>query len=359
MKTDVRLESVTKRFGAVVAIDNLNLDVQPGELLTLLGPSGCGKTTVLRLIAGFYTPETGRVLIGGIEVTRMPANKRHTAMVFQSYALFPHMNVWHNIAYGLKIRKIKREEIVKKVNNMLELIGLCGLEKRFPHQLSGGQQQRVALARALVVEPKVLLLDEPLSNLDAKLRVETRGYIRQLQKSVGITSIYVTHDQAEALAISDRIAVLNSGRLQQLGAPEEIYRHPKNVFVAEFIGRANCIKATAIEVSPSMVKLRLAGGQELWVPKTTNATPGEQFVLIIRPESIQFVSPSQGELTGKVMAAQVAGALAQYRVEVPQCGEILVEVFQALRKEEIKVGALIGLKVDSQELHLIKEEPAV
>ncbi|MEM3486258.1 MAG: ABC transporter ATP-binding protein, partial [Candidatus Methanomethyliaceae archaeon] len=302
MKTDVRLESVTKRFGAVVAIDNLNLDVQPGELLTLLGPSGCGKTTVLRLIAGFYTPETGRVLIGGIEVTRVPANKRHTAMVFQSYALFPHMNVWHNIAYGLKIRKIKREEIVKKVNNMLELIGLCGLEKRFPHQLSGGQQQRVALARALVVEPKVLLLDEPLSNLDAKLRVETRGYIRQLQKSVGITSIYVTHDQAEALAISDRIAVLNSGRLQQLGAPEEIYRHPKNVFVAEFIGRANCIKATAIEVSPSMVKLRLAGGQELWVPKTTNATPGEQFVLIIRPESIQFVSPSQGELTGKVMA---------------------------------------------------------
>ncbi|MEM3433994.1 MAG: ABC transporter ATP-binding protein, partial [Candidatus Methanomethyliaceae archaeon] len=237
MKTDVRLESVTKRFGAVVAIDNLNLDVQPGELLTLLGPSGCGKTTVLRLIAGFYTPETGRVLIGGIEVTRVPANKRHTAMVFQSYALFPHMNVWHNIAYGLKIRKIKREEIVKKVNNMLELIGLCGLEKRFPHQLSGGQQQRVALARALVVEPKVLLLDEPLSNLDAKLRVETRGYIRQLQKSVGITSIYVTHDQAEALAISDRIAVLNSGRLQQLGAPEEIYRHPKNVFVAEFIGR--------------------------------------------------------------------------------------------------------------------------
>ncbi len=237
--TKVRLENVTKVYGLVVAVDHANLEIEHGELFTLLGPSGCGKTTTLRIIAGFEVPEEGRVYFDDEDVTFKKPYHRGTAMVFQNYALWPHMTVYDNIAYGLRIRKIPEPEIRKRVKWVLELVKLEGLENRFPLQLSGGQQQRVALARALVVEPRVLLLDEPLSNLDAKLRIEMREEIKRIQKRLGITTIYVTHDQLEAMSISDRVAIMNKGRILQVGTPREVYFYPRSIFVANFIGRSN------------------------------------------------------------------------------------------------------------------------
>ena len=237
------LKDLKKTFGkgdaVVTAVDSMNLTVKEGELITLLGPSGCGKTTTLRMIAGFHTPTSGDVLIDGESVNALPPNKRPTAMVFQNYALFPHMTVEENISYGLKVRGDSSVKIKKKVDGIIQLIGLDGLAKRQPRELSGGQQQRVSLARAMVMEPKVLLFDEPLSNLDAKLRVSTRLEIRKLQQRVGITSVYVTHDQEEAMMLSDKVVIMKAGMIQQIGTPSEIYAHPVNCFVAGFIGKAN------------------------------------------------------------------------------------------------------------------------
>ncbi len=232
----LEIRGLCKSFGSVKAVDHVDISIEQGEMLCLLGPSGCGKTTLLRLLSGFLEPEAGEVFMGGIDVTQLAPDKRPTALVFQNYALFPHLNVFENVAFGLKIKKMLSTEIETKVMEMLDNVGLTGMEKRSILQLSGGQQQRVALARALVMEPKVLLLDEPLSNLDAKLRVETRHQIRQLQKSLGITSVFVTHDQEEAMSMGDKIAILNHGQLQQLGSPMQLYRSPANKFVGGFLG---------------------------------------------------------------------------------------------------------------------------
>ncbi|MEB3806812.1 MAG: ABC transporter ATP-binding protein, partial [Desulfurococcales archaeon] len=229
--TRIRLEDVTKIYGGVVAVDHANIDIEHGEFFTIIGPSGCGKTTTLRIIAGFEVPEEGKVYFDDRDVTYVKPYERNTAMVFQNYALWPHMTVYDNIAYGLRLRKVPEDEIRRRVEKVLDLVDLHGLENRYPLQLSGGQQQRVALARALVVEPSVLLLDEPLSNLDAKLRLEMREELRNLQKRLGITTVYVTHDQLEALSMSDRIAVMNKGRILQVGTPEELYMRPRNLFV--------------------------------------------------------------------------------------------------------------------------------
>jgi ABC-type Fe3+/spermidine/putrescine transport system ATPase subunit len=258
---NISLRDIIKRFGTLEAVSRVSLEIQDGELFTLLGPSGCGKTTILRLIGGFHAPNQGEVYFGERRVTPIPPYERNIGMVFQNYALWPHMTIFDNVAYGLKLKKLAGREIESKVHHALGLVNLKGLEKRYPGQLSGGQQQRVALARALVLNPDVLLLDEPLSNLDAKIRIQVRAEIRKLQKELAITTIYVTHDQEEALTLSDRIAVLNHGQLQQLGSPLELYERPANPFVADFIGINNLIPGQVAEVlAHDRLKVKTAMG---------------------------------------------------------------------------------------------------
>ena len=310
---EVRLVNVSKRFGGTLAVDRVSLDVPDGSFTTLLGPSGCGKTTTLRMVAGFYAPDAGEVFIGASCVNDLPPYRRHTAMVFQEYALFPHMTVHENVAYGLRRRRVAKPELRRRVEATLTLVGLVGVEGKFPAQLSGGQQQRVALARALVVEPEVLLLDEPLSNLDAKLRVRVRAEIRQLQQDLGKTTLYVTHDQEEALSISDRIAVMDQGRILQLGTPQEIYHRPTHPFVADFVGLTNFIDAEV--VAPGLV--RAAG--VAWAVDG-EWPPGSKVVLLLRPEAVSL-SPrppgaAQNVVRGRITRMSFLGTLARYWVEV-------------------------------------------
>src|SRR5512136_1570281 len=256
----IRLEQIHKTFlhrvkGEVSAVSNVSLFVQPGEFLTLLGPSGCGKTTTLRMVAGFERPDRGRIYIGEEDVTDLMANQRNIGFVFQNYALFPHLSVFENVAYGLRVKGMSKAEMENSVGQVIRLVGLKGYERQFPHQLSGGEQQRVALARAVVIQPQVLLFDEPLSNLDARLRVYMRGEIRRLQKALSITAIYVTHDQEEAMAISDHIAVMNEGKIVQVGTAEELYLQPKSLFVAKFIGKINPLPAAVKEAGPEEVTI--------------------------------------------------------------------------------------------------------
>ncbi|MCL6552990.1 MAG: ABC transporter ATP-binding protein [Firmicutes bacterium] len=316
MQVHLRLERVTKRLGATLAVDDVSLEVPEGSFTTLLGPSGCGKTTTLRIVAGFYRPDAGEVYLRGARITHVPAHRRQMAMVFQEYALFPHMTVAENVGYGLRMRRVAPAEIARRVTAALDLVGLAGLAGSFPLQLSGGQQQRVALARALVVEPEVLLLDEPLSNLDAKLRVRVRTEIRALQQALGKTTIYVTHDQEEALSISDRIAVMRQGRIVQQGTPREIYYRPHDRFVADFVGLANFVSVEV--VAPGRVRL---DGQEFTVP---GAAGVGRATLVVRPETIAL-SPhppaaSAGTmprpvLRGRVRTVAFLGALARYWVQ--------------------------------------------
>src|ERR1700710_1371830 len=274
----IRLQGVSavmqdRNRGEIVAVRNVDLEVEPGELMTLLGPSGCGKTTTLRMIAGFQEPSDGRIFIAGRDVTHVPANARDIGFVFQNYALFPHLTIFGNVAYGLQVRQWSAADIRRGVDEVLELVGLAGFGERLPNELSGGQQQRVALARAIVIRPRVLLFDEPLSNLDAKLRVSMRSEIRSLQQALKITTVYVTHDQEEAMAISDRIAVMETGRIVQLDTAEMPYRHPATAFVAGFIGRANLLQATVESVSGGTAILDI-GGQKLATPAQSPPPPG-------------------------------------------------------------------------------------
>jgi len=315
------LENLVKEFvgrggeGIVRAVDQANVSIEEGEFVTLLGPSGCGKTTTLRLIAGFEFPTEGRIILDGDVINDQPPNQRDMAMVFQSYAIFPHLNVFENIAYGLKIQRLGRQVVREKVRRVLELTELTGLENRAPNALSGGQQQRVALARALVMEPKVLLMDEPLSNLDAKLREIMRTEIRRIQQTLGITSVYVTHDQIEAMTLSDRIVVMNQGRIEQIGAPQDIYRRPETAFVADFIGSTNFVQATVRGVDGSTVALEIFG-QTLAAPKPKHSlTEGQQVKLVLRPEAIQVVEEG-GQYEGVVRWASYLGSVIEYEVEV-------------------------------------------
>ena len=287
MNPMVEVRDVTKRFGDFVALDNVSLDIREGEFMTFLGPSGCGKTTCLRLISGFEHPTTGQILIGGKDVSNDPPYKRDVNQVFQSYALFPHLTVRENIEFGLRMKKMPAAEMKQRVDWDIAITSLQGMEDRKPAQLSGGQRQRVALARAIVCEPKVLLLDEPLSALDAKLRTQMRTELKNLQKKLGITFIFVTHDQEEALSMSDRIAVMNKGRVEQVGTAAEIYHHPRTEFVASFIGETNIVEAEVLESRDGRLLCRLEGGVELWIAGN-GTTPGSKMLVSLRPEKIHL-----------------------------------------------------------------------
>ncbi|MFN4046298.1 MAG: ABC transporter ATP-binding protein, partial [Acidilobaceae archaeon] len=317
---EVVLENVDKAYGKVKALDRVSIKVMRGELFTILGPSGCGKTTTLRVIAGFEIPDSGRVYIDGVDVTFKKPYERSTAMVFQNYALWPHMSVFDNIAYGLKLRGYSEAEIKKRVGWVLELLDLKGLEKRYPLQLSGGQQQRVALARALVVEPKVLLLDEPLSNLDARLRLRVREEIVALQKKLGITTVYVTHDQEEAMSISDRIAVMDKGRVVQVGTPWEVYNKPVNYFVATFMGRSNTLNGIVSErVSEELYEVDVKGIKLYGIaPGGESLDRGLNVAVVIRPESLRRAEEDDkvNIIEGSVRRVSLLGYTLQVRVDL-------------------------------------------
>ena len=319
---NILLRSLVKRFGTLEAVSQVSLEIKDGELFTLLGPSGCGKTTLLRLIAGFHKPDEGEIFFGDKPVAPIPPYERNIGMVFQNYALWPHMTIFENISYGLKLRKMSREEISVKVVRTLKLVNLSGLEKRYPGQLSGGQQQRVALARALILNPDFLLLDEPLSNLDAKIRVQVRAEIRKLQKDLGITTIYVTHDQEEALTLSDRIAVLNHGKLQQVGQPRDLYAHPQNPFVADFIGINNLIPGEVKE--PAAAGGRMKVQTEFGVLTCTTGgrfKTGDRCLISVRPETATVSSQEEAaedynQLAGTVNFSSYIGNMVRYDVEI-------------------------------------------
>jgi putative spermidine/putrescine transport system ATP-binding protein len=307
--SELRLEHLGKSFGAIVAVEDLSLGVAEGELLVLLGPSGCGKTTTLRMIAGFVEATSGRILLGGRDITDAPPYRRNTGFVFQSYALFPHLSVFENVAFGLEMRRLDRAAIKARVEDALRLVRLETFGERTPRQLSGGQQQRVALARALVVAPDILLLDEPLSNLDAKLRQEVRVEIRELQKRLGLTTVMVTHDQEEALTMADRLVVMNEGRVQQIGTQRELYNRPENRFVANFIGRSNFFEGAVV----ARGRFRTAGGIEI---AFTSGQP-ERRVLAVRPERLRLGREAAPNcFSGTVELVTYLGSLTEYRVRL-------------------------------------------
>ncbi|MEP4079659.1 ABC transporter ATP-binding protein [Haloferula sp.] len=325
----IRAETIIKKFGAVTALDGVSVEVDSGELFFLLGASGCGKTTLLRCIAGLETPTSGQILFGDKEVTKLPPHKREAAMVFQSYALWPHLSLERNVAFGLEERKVPKDEIKKRVGEALELVHLGGMGARGIDQLSGGQQQRVALARALVVRPKCLLLDEPLSNLDAKLRIEMRREIRRIVKEGGLTAIYVTHDQEEALAMADRMAIMDRGRIEQIGRPEEVYREPRSPYVAGFIGETNLIKGRVIEVRDGFVMAETRVGPLVGrcTDKTWAPGGGEEVVLSVRPEAWNIGARSgENGISGKIIDRSYLGQCIQYVLQTDAGNQHVVEL---------------------------------
>jgi iron(III) transport system ATP-binding protein len=320
----LRLERLIKRFGQTIAVDGIDLKIEDGEIMTLLGPSGCGKTTTLRCIAGFLIPDDGEIYLGEQQITDLLPEKRGIGFVFQNYALWPHMTVFDNLAFGLRLRHVPRTEIKKRVNEALALVRLSGFAERYPRQLSGGQQQRIALARALVIQPQVLLLDEPLSNLDAQLREEMRFEIRELQKSLGITAVYVTHDQAEALVLSDRIAVMNQGVITQIGTPQQIYNQPNNRFVAGFIGLSSFVEGivTQLDSSLTYATVTTSDNLDIRVPGDSLSL-NQKITLAVRPEYITLklddsvAMPEEANLLeGEVVRVAYLGDVIDYRVQV-------------------------------------------
>jgi spermidine/putrescine ABC transporter ATP-binding subunit len=313
----LELQNIRKQFGAVTAVDGVSLKVPSGEFFSLLGPSGCGKTTILRTIAGILQPDGGTISLDGRDVTRLPVHARNMTLVFQSYALFPHLTVFENVAFGLRMRKTREEEIRKRVDEALDLVRLGGFQGRYPAQISGGQQQRVALARALVVHPALLLLDEPLSNLDARLRDEMRTEIRMIQRKVGITTILVTHDIQEAFALSDRIAVLNAGRVEQIGTPAEIYQSPRTRFVAEFAGQSNHFDGRIVALERERARVATSHGVELWIPRPEGAAPDAKVWVMLRPERVRLGAATGANVfPATVTEATYLGGLISYRLRV-------------------------------------------
>ncbi len=355
VKKGVRLEHISKIYQDpktgkdFYAVKDTSLTIEPGSFVTLLGPSGCGKTTTLRMIAGFESPDEGEIYLGDEPINELTPNKRDTAMVFQSYALLPHYNVFDNVAYGLKLRKVPKDEIRERVMKILDLVELSGMEGRMTNQLSGGQQQRVALARALVIEPSVLLFDEPLSNLDAKLRVTMRTEIRRIQQEVGITAVYVTHDQSEAMALSDNIIIMNKGVVAQMGTPQEIYYHPVNEFVADFIGEANFLRGEMLRREKDMAVLNVEGS-ELQVPARDDMKAGEQYTLVLRPEAAHL--EDAGGLPCKVVLSCFMGSYQNYHVMV---GNTLVklEEHNPKNKRIYQVGESCSLVFEPESVHVL------
>ena len=354
-KKGVRLDHISKIYTDTktgkefYAVQDTTLDIEPGSFVTLLGPSGCGKTTTLRMIAGFESPDEGDIFLGDENINALTPNKRDTAMVFQSYALLPHYNVFDNVAYGLKIRKLPKEEIHERVMNILKLVEMDGMESRMTNQLSGGQQQRVALARALVIEPSVLLFDEPLSNLDAKLRVTMRTEIRKIQQKVGITAIYVTHDQSEAMSISDKIIIMSQGKVEQIGTPREIYYHPSSKFVADFIGEANFLDAKVKTMNGEKAVIDVVG-QELEVNNFAHAEPGADATLVIRPEGATLAE--QGLLEATVSLSTFMGSYQYYEVMV---GAMLLEItdYNPVNRRIYEVGEKAYLDFDPKGVYIL------
>ena len=347
---NIRLQDVVKRFGTLEAVSNISLEIKDGELFTLLGTSGCGKTTILRLIGGFHRPDAGEIYFSSQPVSLIPPYERNIGMVFQNYALWPHMTIFENIAYGLKIKKLAKREISSKVLHGIKLVNLSGLEKRYPGQLSGGQQQRVALARALVLNPDVLLLDEPLSNLDAKIRIQVRAEIRKLQKELGITTIYVTHDQEEALTLSDRIAVINHGKLQQIGAPRDLYENPHNPFVADFIGINNLIPGEVREMGETEGWFKVQTKVGLLICRTDDAfQPGDQCLISVRPETAALsqsadVPQDSNAIPGTVNFASYIGNTIRYDVEIESGMLFKVDIQNPWHHEPFPVGDKVYIK---------------
>ena len=336
------LDHVVKRFGGVSAVDGTSLEIGDGELFTLLGPSGCGKTTLLRLVAGFYTLDGGAIWFGERRVDGLRPYERNIGMVFQNYALWPHMTVRANIAYGLKLRKLDAAAIAARVAAGLAKVNLAGLELRYPGQLSGGQQQRVALARALVLNPDILLLDEPLSNLDAKIRVQVRAEIRKLQKDLGITTVYVTHDQEEALSMSDRVAVMRDGRVLQVASPKDLYERPVGRFVADFVGTNNFIDGRCREVAAGRVAAETALGV-IRASTTTRVGAGERCVLAVRPENIGLGAAHENTFAGRIVLASYLGSTLRYDVEVRDGIVLKVDVGDPWHHEVLPMGAAVQI----------------
>jgi iron(III) transport system ATP-binding protein len=354
----VAISALTRHYGDVAAVDNLSLDVKPGELVALLGPSGCGKTTTLRLVAGFLTPQAGEIRVGDRCLSSparvVPPERRRMAMIFQSYALWPHMTVAQNVAYGLRFKGgVSRAARDRKVSEMLRVVQLAGYERRYPGELSGGQQQRVAVARALVIEPEILLLDEPLSNLDANLREEMRFEIRRLHEEFAITTLYVTHDQAEAMVISDRIAVLDRGRVAQVGTADELFHQPRTRFVAEFIGKTNVLDGMAVKpdaVTHGNLTLRVASG---------GLVPGAHVALSIRPHQIELAPPTAAgagvnEFRGSVERASFLGESVDYQIAVEGSDAVLRVTAPAIKR--LRPGEAVGLRIDPAACVVLAED---
>ena len=341
MSVAIKVDHVCKKYGDNIIIPDLTANIKNGEFFTLLGPSGCGKTTLLRMIAGFNSIEAGTISFGDQVINELPTHQRNIGMVFQSYAIFPHLTVRQNVEYGLKIRKLPRDEMKKRVDEMLKLVRIDEYQDRLPERLSGGQQQRVALARAIVIHPQVLLMDEPLSNLDAKLRIEMRTVIRDIQRQVGITTVYVTHDQEEALAISDRIAVINHGVIQQIGKPMTIYSHPRNLFVATFIGQSNLFDAEVVECEGKKA-LKFFDGSLQVMPRLQSSVPvGTPVKVVIRPNEIDFAD--QG-IVGMIVETIYLGAEIRYTVNLEN-GQT-VEVSHDIKRRFAQNGEVVHLAFD-------------
>jgi ABC-type Fe3+/spermidine/putrescine transport system ATPase subunit len=354
----IEVRDLTKRFGGVTAVDAVSLEIEDGELFTLLGPSGCGKTTLLRLIAGFYRPDAGTIRFGTRVVNALPAHARSIGMVFQNYALWPHMTVFENVAYGLRLRRLRGEALQARVQEGLRKVNLVGLEARFPGQLSGGQQQRVALARALVLSPDLLLLDEPLSNLDAKIRVQVRAEIRKLQRELGITTVYVTHDQEEALSLSDRVAVLRDGRVLQVGASRELYERPRTRFVADFVGTNNLVPGTVREAAGGSLLVDTEIGPIRARP-TAAIGPGQRCVLAVRPENVTVNPPAGDEnrASGHIALASYLGSTLRYDVETAGGLVLKTDIRDAWHHDPLPPGTAVTLGFPVSVTLALSDEP--
>ena len=355
--TKVRLINLWKKFGEVEAVKDVNLTIEGGDFFTFLGPSGCGKTTILRMIAGFTRPDQGKIFFDEVEVKDVPPWERNVGLVFQNYALWPHLSVFENVAFGLKERSFSKSIVQEKTNQALSMVNLEGLGKRRPSELSGGQQQRVALARTLVIEPRLLLLDEPLSNLDAKLRIQMRHELVRIQRDLGITSIYVTHDQEEALTLSTRIAVMSKGNVVQVGTPKEIYENPKSQEVADFVGTSNFFRAQVIEEVGDWVRVRTEEGFLLRVggQEGVSLDIGSNLLLNIRPESLQIFYPHEipsdkNRIEGVVRTSAYLGSLVQYEVEVTEGKRVKVNLVNPRKKALLKEGEKVSLTFSPEDV---------